>query len=165
MGAVAALAAAALFGPVSARAGDPPREARECAVCDVDAGAAVFQVLLLKRDDAGVNLPLAEPDGVFTRVSIEALTRAVAPMSTTMRAKMQVSSVVKSESQEQETLYFDGVSRNEGYPEDGSDENNTFAKFTPSARLEMVVMNPALIGKLKPGDTFYVDFTPVPASA
>lgn len=89
------------------------------------------------------------------------LTREAGSMSTTMRAKLQVSSVIPSETNEQETLHFHGVGRNEAYPEDGSDENNTFAKFTPSAHLEIIIMNPALLGKFKPGDTFYVDFTPV----
>lgn len=48
------------------------------------------------------------------------------------------------------------------YPEDGSDEDNTYAKFTPGADLSMNIANPALFGSFKVGDTFYVDFTPVP---
>ncbi len=42
----------------------------------------------------------------------------------------------------------------------GADENNTFAWFTPHAALEVTINNPALVGKISPGDTFYVDFTP-----
>jgi len=45
------------------------------------------------------------------------------------------------------------------YPEDGSDENNTFAKFTPNAEFRMTVQNSALIGRFQEGDEFYVDFT------
>lgn len=80
-------------------------------------------------------------------------------MSTTMRAKMQVTSVNKQDGYEK--LHFTAVARNEAYPEDGSDENNTFAKFTPSANMMIMVANPDLHGKFAPGDTFYVDFTPV----
>ncbi|KAI93926.1 hypothetical protein T281_13805 [Rhodomicrobium udaipurense JA643] len=45
------------------------------------------------------------------------------------------------------------------YPEDGSDENNTYAKFTPQAELKITVANPELWGKFAVGDEFYVDFT------
>ena len=51
------------------------------------------------------------------------------------------------------------VCKKDGYPEDGSDEDNTFAKFSPSGSLELVVANPALIGQFNPGDTYYLDFT------
>ena len=47
------------------------------------------------------------------------------------------------------------------YPEDGSDEDNTFAKWTPSANLSIQITNPALLDLIKVGDEFYVDFTPV----
>lgn len=48
------------------------------------------------------------------------------------------------------------------YPADGSDENNTFAKFSPSGDLRLFVANPALIGKFNPGESFYLDFTQAP---
>lgn len=73
-----------------------------------------------------------------------------------MRAKMKVSSVESFETSEK--LKFNAVCAG-GYPSDGTDENNTYAKFTPSAELQMHVNNPALIGKIKPGQEFYVDFT------
>ncbi len=79
----------------------------------------------------------------------------------TMRAKMRVSSV-ESNSPEFERLYFSAVCKSDGYPEDGSDENNTYATWTPSAELSMSITNPALIGQFKVGDTFYVDFTEAP---
>lgn len=78
---------------------------------------------------------------------------------TTMRAKLQIGSVTKH-SAECEQLRFHGVSRSDAYPADGSDENNTFAKFSPSVSLDITITNPALIGKFEPGQTFYVDFTP-----
>lgn len=76
-----------------------------------------------------------------------------------MRAKMRVTSVVVGETTE--TLHFNAVCKSDGYPSDGSDEDNSFARWTPSASLSMQVTNPDLHGKFKAGDTFYVDFTPV----
>lgn len=52
-----------------------------------------------------------------------------------------------------------------GYPADGSDENNTYAKWSPSGKLELTIVNPALSNQVKEGDTFYVDFTKVEAPA
>ena len=60
-----------------------------------------------------------------------------------------------------EQLSFSAVCKNEAYPDDGSDENNTFAQFTPSAELTMLVNNPELNGEFSIGDEFYVDFTAV----
>lgn len=81
-----------------------------------------------------------------------------------MRAKLRVGSVITSDHNGEtisERLVFHGVARSDSYPADGSDENNTFAKFSPSVLLDIQVANPALFGKFAPGDTFYVDFTPV----
>jgi hypothetical protein len=75
-----------------------------------------------------------------------------------MRAKMRISSV-DAQYEGYETLSFYAVSRSDNYPEDGSDENNTYAKYTPSAKLELTVANPALLGKFKPGEEYYLDFT------
>ena len=82
-----------------------------------------------------------------------------------MRAKMRVGSINPyfnaEKEKESETLYFHGVSKSGSYPSDGSDEDNTFAKFSPSVNLTIHIANPALIGTFEVGDTFYVDFTPV----
>lgn len=75
----------------------------------------------------------------------------------TMRAKMKVNSVKNHG--DFETVTFSAVCKSDGYPEDGSDENNTFAKWTPSAELKMSITNPNLIGKIKEGDEYYLDFT------
>lgn len=83
-------------------------------------------------------------------------------MSTPMRAKLRVTQVTKF-GPNTEQLAFCGVSKSGPYPEDGSDEDNTFAKFSPSVDLKITITNPTLVGKFEPGDTFYVDFTPVPA--
>lgn len=74
-----------------------------------------------------------------------------------MRAKLRVSNVNKHGSYEE--LFFSAVSKNGGYPEDGSDENNTFAMWTPTAELTMTVNNPNLFNKFEVGQEFYVDFT------
>lgn len=85
-----------------------------------------------------------------------------------MRAKMRVASVTEGvlpagagePSKYNETLTFQAVAKSDGYPADGNDEDNTFAKWSPSATLTIDVRNPALWGRFAPGDTFYVDFTP-----
>lgn len=79
-------------------------------------------------------------------------------MSAVMRAKMYVENVEHHDGSE--TLFFRAACKSDGYPEDGADENNTYARWTPQADLKMVVNNPALIGKFTPGQAFYVDFTP-----
>lgn len=78
---------------------------------------------------------------------------------TTMRAKLQISHITRH-SAECEVLVFHAVCKSGPYPADGSDEDNTFAKFSPSAKLELTIANPALIGKFNPGEKYYVDFTP-----
>ena len=80
-------------------------------------------------------------------------------VSPVMRAKMLVASVIPHESGEGETLNFSAVSKSDPYDEDGSDENNTYANFTPTANLSMEVVNPALLGKIKVGEAYYLDFT------
>lgn len=76
-----------------------------------------------------------------------------------MRAKMRVSNVSKPEGFDSETLNFTAVSKPEGYESDGKDENNTYALWTPTADLQMQVNNPALHGKFKIDEEYYVDFT------
>lgn len=75
-----------------------------------------------------------------------------------MRAKLVISSVTLQEGGT-EQLKFRGVCKTNDYPADGSDEDNTYAKFSPSVALDMTVSNPALHGQFKPGQKFYVDFT------
>lgn len=79
-------------------------------------------------------------------------------MPTTMRAKFVVTAVESTD--QSEKLRFSAVAKNGAYPEDGSDEDNTFAKFSPQASCEITIANPALFGKFTAGDRFYVDFTP-----
>lgn len=83
---------------------------------------------------------------------------------TTMRAKLKVTSVTKGPVSyvTEERLTFAAVYKEGAYPADGSDEDNTFSKFTPQADLSMVIQSPALLGKFEVGQKFYVDFTPAP---
>ncbi len=73
-----------------------------------------------------------------------------------MRAKLKIESIERYEGCE--NLVFRAVCANE-YGEDGADENNTFARFTPAADLSMSITNPDLMGKYEVGQEFYVDFT------
>lgn len=81
-----------------------------------------------------------------------------------MRAKMVVGFVQEhfwhgsSGEKSQETLTMHAVAASK-YPEDGSDEDNTYAKFSPGANLQINIANPALFGAFKVGEAYYLDFT------
>lgn len=77
-----------------------------------------------------------------------------------MRAKLRLHHIDRR-FDEQETLSYHAVAASK-YPEDGADENNTYAKFSPSAVLTITVANPALLGRFKEGEEFYVDFIKAP---
>ena len=86
----------------------------------------------------------------------------------TMRAKLQVATVTVNAGQNDkgesvtssEQLKLFAVGPNKAYNEDGSgDEDNSFARWTPCATLDITVNNPELFGKFAVGDKFYVDFT------
>ena len=76
-------------------------------------------------------------------------------MSASMRAKFVINSIERSGTTEypSETLKMSAVTN-------GTPEDNTFSKFTPSASLSLTVNNPTLLGQFNPGEKFYVDFTP-----
>lgn len=82
-----------------------------------------------------------------------------------MRAKLQVGSVIPNKNADGETVservVFHGVAKSSPYPADGSDDDNTFARWSPSVLLDIQIANPALFGTHTPGDKFYVDFTKV----
>ena len=79
-------------------------------------------------------------------------------MSTSMRAKFVISAVERVTGGEK--VKFSAVSKSTPYGEDGLDEDNTYAKYSPSASCEIFIANPALHGQFNPGEKFYVDFTP-----
>ena len=80
-----------------------------------------------------------------------------------MRAKMQIQKIEQlshgAPGVTHETLHLVAVARSGGYPADGSDEDNSYARWSPSGKLELMIANPALIGVFKPGEKFYLDFT------
>jgi hypothetical protein len=89
---------------------------------------------------------------------------------TTMRAKLQVGMVQehmgwvepgsgKAPEKSSETLIMHAVCK-PTYADSEFDEDNTYAKMSPGANLTIHIANPALWGKFKHGDKFYVDFTP-----
>lgn len=43
----------------------------------------------------------------------------------------------------------------------GSEENKSFAKWTPWGKLELGISNPNLLGTFNPGDEYLVNFTKV----
>lgn len=85
-------------------------------------------------------------------------------MTIAMRAKMRITSINR-EYEGQEELQFHAVAKDGPYPSDGSDEDNSYARYSPSGDLNLTVANPNLLGKFKEGDTFYLDFTPVPTKS
>lgn len=74
-------------------------------------------------------------------------------MSKPMRAKMTVHSVT-------ENGYSDQVKFGAVYSPDNK-EDNSFADATPNASADFTINNKALRGVFKPGQKFYVDFTPI----
>jgi mannose-6-phosphate isomerase-like protein (cupin superfamily) len=73
-----------------------------------------------------------------------------------MRAKVKVTTVSAHETCEEVIMHpvSSGV-----FDSHGVSEDNTFAKYTPSGEVKLTINNPDLIGKIKPGQTYYVDFT------
>ena len=53
---------------------------------------------------------------------------------------------------------YNAVYKNQ-YDSTGLDEDNIFALYTPSAEFTINVVNPALFGKFKLDQKYYVDFT------
>lgn len=88
------------------------------------------------------------------------LAEAAAPI--TMRAKLQVGHIQAhyrtDGTKSQETVNMHAVAASK-YPDDGSDEDNTFARWSPGASLSINIANPALFDKFKHGQKFYADFT------
>ena len=88
-------------------------------------------------------------------------------MTTKMRAKVRVTGIrpyPEEGTATQETLTFNFPAKDGSYPADGSDEDQQFAKFSPSGSLSLTIANPVLLGKFALGDTFYLDFVPVAAT-
>lgn len=67
-----------------------------------------------------------------------------------MRAKFKIEHITKFEHGEE--LFMMPVTN-------GTPEDNTFSKYTPSGSLKIMITNPSLIGQYKPGQKLYMDFT------
>jgi hypothetical protein len=91
-------------------------------------------------------------------VHIEERHEEAAPVAipSVMRAKLKITNVQPFDGGE--VLTFAAVCA-AMYGDDGIDEDNTFARFTPAADLNMTVQNPNLIGALPIDSVYYVDFT------
>lgn len=74
-----------------------------------------------------------------------------------MRAKMQIQKI--EQHLNQEILTMTCVAKKDGYPPNGLDEDNQFSLYSPSGSLTLAVANPALLGKFKPGEKYYLDFS------
>lgn len=82
---------------------------------------------------------------------------------TKMRCKVKITEVTLDENCDQITAV--PVCKPGGYPADGSDEDNTFSIFTPSGEFKLTITNPELLSIYRPGQQFYVDWTPVDTAA
>jgi len=82
-----------------------------------------------------------------------------APMAPRMRAKFQVLGVQPYEGGGGQTLSMTPVGA-DTYGPDGENEDNDFARYTPSGSLSMGINNPVFDGAFAVGQKFYLDFTP-----
>jgi hypothetical protein len=85
----------------------------------------------------------------------------------TTRAKVRVESVKliggDGKQHTAEEVQMRAVPKSGAYPESGLDEDNTYAKFSPSADFRLLIANPALFGEFKPEQRRYVDISdPIP---
>lgn len=74
-----------------------------------------------------------------------------------MRAKMQVSQVTDFGGCFQ--IKASPVCGNKPFGSNGENEDNSFARYSPTGELTLSITNPDLFGKIKPGQKFYIDFT------
>ncbi len=84
-----------------------------------------------------------------------------------MRAKFQVQDLkpffaTPDGQTTQETVYLSAVTGKDPFGPNGESEDNTYSRWTPTGSLSITITNPALFGKLKVGQKFYLDFTEAP---
>ena len=75
-----------------------------------------------------------------------------------VRAKLKLCEIKSFANFEAKELVF-RCQYDESLPED-----RRFAKYTPTGEFTMQVDNPAVLEKLKLGEDYYIDFSPVPAA-
>lgn len=71
-----------------------------------------------------------------------------------IRAKMEIASVAS-------TTYQDEVKWNAVYGGTTNAEDNSYASATPAGKIELTITNKAVMGQLKAGMKYYVDFIPI----
>lgn len=76
-----------------------------------------------------------------------------------IRAKMLVGGVTRQIGVDGEAV-SESVTLHAVY-DNGTGPNAEWAKATPYGKIELTISNPAAIGRLIPGRTFYVDFVPL----
>ena len=85
-----------------------------------------------------------------------------------MRAKLRVNHIEQNKNDDG-TVYSEDVTMapvtTKGFDDNGHDEDNSFARYTPCGSVLLTIANPALHGKFAVGQLFYADFTPVPEEA
>ncbi len=80
------------------------------------------------------------------------------PKPTVMTAKVTVTSVNKL-SDTHERVTFCGVT-SKPFDENGFNDDNTFAKYSPQLDLSITIANPNLLGIHEHGQKYYLDFVP-----
>jgi len=106
--------------------------------------------------------PTPSPDPVDPVSEQNTETNTTGP-SALMRAKMRVLAV--------EPAYEGAINLalhavcDAPFDKDGCSEDNNYARWTPTAKVDMVICNPNLLDAFKPDDRFYVDFTRTEAPA
>jgi len=70
------------------------------------------------------------------------------------RAKVKIESAIKSEH-----LFDPAMSVKMRPVTNGSPEDNTYSKWTPSGEISLYITNPDIFPQLEVGKIFYVDFT------
>lgn len=71
-----------------------------------------------------------------------------------IRAKMEIASVLSQG-------WSDEVKWNAVYGGTTNAEDNTYASATPAGKIELTITNKEVMGQLRPGQKYYVDFIPI----
>ena len=75
-----------------------------------------------------------------------------------MVAKFKVTKIEQAHNSETQQITMMAVTDKPFNP-DGESDDNSFAKWTPSGELRMTITNPKLVGVLKEGQKYYLNFT------
>lgn len=74
-----------------------------------------------------------------------------------VRAKFKLNAITDMAGWSAKKMVFDAVCNS------STEENKSFAKYTPSGRLEITVDNPSALEQFKLGGYYYLDFSEAPA--